>query len=98
EARAREDREIRVRRARIADAQGLAAFLRRRQRDHPLRDVDAAHPRAPSSEDARVVALPAPGVQHLLAAKIADEGEKRRIVQPLAGDVVALAYLVGPRV
>ena len=30
--------------------------------------------------------------------KIADEGEKRRIVQPLAGNVVALADLVGPRV
>jgi len=52
---------------------------------------------APARADAAVVAVAAARVEDLAAAQIADEGQEGRVVQELAGDVVALADFPGPR-
>jgi hypothetical protein len=97
EGRIGEHAEICVGGARVADPQRSAALLFLRQLDHPLGDVDPGHVRATTGEEPRVVALTASGVEHLLATQVANERHERRVVQPFAGDVMALANLPGPR-
>jgi hypothetical protein len=48
-------------------------------------------------EDPGIVAVAASRVEDLAAAQIADEGQEGRVVQELAGDVVALPDFPGPR-
>jgi hypothetical protein len=48
-------------------------------------------------EDPCVVAVAATGVEDLAATEIADESQEGRVVQEIAGEVVTLTDLSGPR-
>src|SRR5882724_2790447 len=97
EAGAGERGEVGIRGAGVANPQRGAALLVLRQSDHAGGEIHAGHVGAGPREDAGIVPVPASRIEDLAAAQIADERQEGRVVQELAGDIVALPDFSGPR-